>query len=128
MAGGQLIRVTPFGDFPSANLTSDPGTGLGNWTDDQIKAVLTRGVRPDGTKMLPFPMDWPSYSALSPDDLNAVVAYLRTIPPIVNRIPARSRPFLPVYLWGKFKVLVMGIDPPSFIFPGNVGSAGNPQG
>ncbi len=128
MAGGQLIRITPYGDFPTANLTSDPGTGLGTWSDDQIKTVLTRGVRPDGTKMLPFPMDWPSFSALSPDDLNAIVAYLRSVPPIVNRVPPRSRPFLPVYLWGKFKMLVMGIDPPMLFFPGNVGSAGSPRG
>ncbi len=124
MAGGQLIRIEPFGDFPTANLTSDHDTGLGSWTDDQIKAVVTRGVRRDGSHLLPYPMDWPSYSALAPDDLDALVAYLRTIPPVVNRVPPPSRPFLPVYLWGKFKMLILKIDPPMVFFPGNVGSAG----
>jgi cbb3-type cytochrome c oxidase subunit III len=122
MAGGQLIRVTPFGDFPTANLTSDRQTGLGGWTDDQIKAAITRGERPDGSRLLPYPMDWASYSALSPDDLDALVAYLRSIPPISNQVPAPSRPFLPVYLWGKFKMLILGIDPPILIYPGNVGT------
>src|SRR5207237_9960174 len=37
MAGGQLMRVVPFGDYPTANLTSDKDTGLGNWTDEEIK-------------------------------------------------------------------------------------------
>jgi mono/diheme cytochrome c family protein len=124
MAGGQLIRVGPFGDFPTANLTSDRDTGLGAWTDDQIKAVVTRGLRRDGSRMLPFPMDWPSYSALTPDDLDALVAYLRSIPPVVNRVPAPTRPLLPVYLWGKFKMLVLKIDVPDLVFAGNVGTAG----
>ena len=128
MAGGQLIRVTPFGDFPTANLTSDRETGLGAWTDDQIAAAITRGERPDGSRLLPYPMDWPSYAALTADDLHALVAYLRSIPPVVNRVPPRSRPFLPVYLWGKFKMLVLGIDPPMLMFPGNAGSAGGGQG
>ncbi len=122
MAGGQLMRVVPFGDFPTANLTSDRQTGLGGWTDDQIKAAITRGERPDGSHLLPFPMDWPSYSALSADDLSALVAYLRSVPPISNQVPVPARPFLPVYLWGKFKMLVLGIDPPILVFPGNVGA------
>ena len=37
LAGGLLIRIDPFGDFPTGNLTSDKDTGLGNWTDDEIK-------------------------------------------------------------------------------------------
>src|SRR5437763_648966 len=44
-AGGQQFEVTPFGTFVSSNLTSDRQTGLGGWTDDQIRTSLTRGVR-----------------------------------------------------------------------------------
>ena len=43
LAGGLLIRIVPFGDFPTGNLTSDKETGLGNWTDDEIKRAITQG-------------------------------------------------------------------------------------
>src|SRR5262249_10931446 len=60
LAGGLLIRIEPFGDFPTGNLTSDKETGLGNWSDDEIKRVITKGILKDGTRLLPFPMDYPS--------------------------------------------------------------------
>ncbi len=66
MAGGLRLRLEPFGDYPTGNLTSDKETGLGNWTDDQIKRVLTTGTLPDGTRMLPYPMDWPSVLDAAP--------------------------------------------------------------
>jgi cytochrome c oxidase cbb3-type subunit 2 len=123
-AGGQKWGAVPFGDFVSYNLTSDKDTGLGGWTDDQIKAVLTKGIRPDGSRMLPFPMPWPSYASLTPSDLTAIVAYLRTIPPISNRIPAPSRSNIVSYLWGKFQLLILKKDMPLLAYPGNAGSAG----
>jgi cbb3-type cytochrome c oxidase subunit III len=121
MAGGMVLRIEPFGDYPTGNLTSDKDTGLGSWTDEEIKRVLTRGVLRDGTRLLPYPMDWPSFSTMTPDDLNAVVGYLRTIPPVRNKVPRPSRPFLPVYLWGKFKMLILQQAPPITFYPGNVG-------
>src|SRR5215510_3566341 len=77
-AGGQRWRAVPFGDFVSYNLTSDKETGLGNWSDTQIKTYVTRGIRRDGSRMLPFPMPWTSYANLTSGDLSAMVAYLRT--------------------------------------------------
>jgi cytochrome c oxidase cbb3-type subunit 2 len=124
LAGGQRWRAVPFGDYVSYNLTSDKETGLGNWTDDQIKNVLTRGVRPDGSRMIPFPMPWPSYANLTPGDLTAIVAYLRTVPPIVNRVPAPTQPNIVSYLWGKFQLLILKRDMPLLAFPGNAGSGG----
>ena len=44
LAGGMRIRIEPFGDFPTGNLTSDKETGLGNWTDDEIKRVDHAGA------------------------------------------------------------------------------------
>jgi mono/diheme cytochrome c family protein len=127
MAGGMLIRIVPFGDFPTGNLTSDKETGLGNWTDDEIKRTITRGILKDGTRLLPYPMDWASFSNLSPDDLNAIVAYLRTVPPISNRVPRPRWTSFPVYMWGKFKMLMLGEDPPMVFFPGNYGTRGGQQ-
>jgi mono/diheme cytochrome c family protein len=124
LAGGMLMRIVPFGDYPTGNLTSDKATGLGNWSDEEIKRAITKGVLRDGTRLLPFPMDYASYSTMTPDDLNAVVAYLRTVPPVTNKVPAPRRTFLPIYLWGKFKMLILGQDPPMVFFPGNAGLTG----
>ena len=123
MAGGQVLRIAPYGDYPTANLTSDKETGLGNWTDAEIRTVLTKGIMRDGTRMLPFPMDWPAYALMAPEDIDAIIAYLRTIPPVPNRVPRPSRPALPAFLWGKFQMLMLGKDQPMAFFPGNAGSA-----
>jgi mono/diheme cytochrome c family protein len=127
LAGGLLIRINPFGDYPTGNLTSDRETGLGSWTNDEIKRVITKGIMRNGSRLLPFPMDYASYSTLTPEDLDAIVAYLRTVPAVANKVPAPSRPFLPVYLWGKFKMLILGDDPPMVFFAGNAGAKGAPR-
>ena len=124
LAGGMLMRIVPFGDYPTGNLTSDKATGLGNWSDEEIKRAITKGLLRDGTRLLPFPMDYASYSTMTADDLSAVVAYLRSLPPVTNKVPAPRRTFLPVYLWGKFKMLILGQDPPMVFFPGNAGLTG----
>jgi len=124
LAGGMLLRIVPFGDYPTGNLTSDKATGLGNWSDEEIKRAITKGILRDGTRLLPYPMDYASYSTMTADDLNAIVAYLRTVPPVVNKIPPPRRAFLPFYLWGKFKMLILGQDPPMVFFPGNAGTTG----
>jgi hypothetical protein len=48
------------------------------------------------------------------------------VPAVVNKVPAPSRPFLPVYLWGKFRMLILGDDPPMVFFAGNAGVKGAP--
>jgi mono/diheme cytochrome c family protein len=121
LAGGVLFRIEPFGDFPTGNLTSDKDTGLGTWTDDEIKRVLTKGTLRDGTRLLPFPMDWASFSNMTPSDIDAIVAYLRTVPAVSNRVPRPRYKSLPTYLWGKFNLLILGGDPPMAIFTGNAG-------
>ena len=112
LAGGLRIRIEPFGDYPDRQphrRTRTPASATGPTT--KSSAVITRGTLRDGTRLLPFPMDWPSFSTLKPDDLNAIVAYLRTVPPVRNKVPRPSRTFLPVYLWGKFKMLILGRRP-----------------
>jgi len=78
-AGG--FRFTgPFGESFSRNITSHREKGIGAWTDDQIKRAITQGVRPDGTRLKP-PMGYSWYARMTDADLNAIVAYLRTVPP-----------------------------------------------
>ncbi len=66
----------PWGVSISANLTP---TGLKKRTDAEIKKMITTGTRPDGSRMLP-PMGYPYYKNIKGADLDAIVAYLRTLP------------------------------------------------
>lgn len=121
-AGGQKMDLYPFGVYVSYNLTPDKETGLGNWTEEQFKTFLTKGIRRDGTRMLPFPMPWPAYAHLREDDLSAIFAYLKTIPPVYNKIPEPQQMNFFSYLWGKFRVLILKEVNPSYSYPGNSGS------
>ena len=123
LAGGQKVEVVPFGTFVTYNLTSDKETGLGNWTDEQIKKFVTTGVRRDGSRMLPYPMPWPNYASMKPEDLDAVIAYLRSLPPVTNRIPPPVSANIVAFLTGKFRMLILHQDPPLRFYPGNAGSA-----
>jgi len=79
-AGGNQFHG-PWGISMSRNITPDPETGLGSWTDDQIKRAITQGISADGTPLMP-PMGFPYYARLSPADLDALLAYLRSLPPL----------------------------------------------
>ncbi|MFO7695520.1 MAG: c-type cytochrome [Vicinamibacterales bacterium] len=125
-AGGVKMRLVVWGDVVSANLTSDNETGLGRSSDSDIKQALTHGIKRDGSRMLPFPMGWPGYAHLTPNDQDAIVAYLRTIPPVKNQIPPPVRLGFFAYMGAKFQMLVGGKDFPLVIFAGNAGSAGTP--
>jgi mono/diheme cytochrome c family protein len=69
------------GPSVSRNITSDPDQGLGKWSDQDIKNAITKGVRPDGTK-LTGPMAFDFYAKMTPGDLDAIVAFMRTIKPV----------------------------------------------
>lgn len=75
-AGGMLFHG-PWGVSASANITP---TVLGGMSDGEIKTIITRGVRPDGSVLRP-PMAVSYYAGLTDDDLDAIVAYLRSLPP-----------------------------------------------
>jgi hypothetical protein len=64
----------------SRNITSHKEKGIGAWTDEEIIRAITQGVRKDGTKMKP-PMGYSYYAGMTKADLQAMVAYLRTLPP-----------------------------------------------
>ena len=64
--------------------------------------------------MLPFPMPWPAYGNLKPEDLDALIAGLRSLPPVSNAIPAPKEPSLIPYLWGKFQFLILKRDIPEY--------------
>jgi mono/diheme cytochrome c family protein len=69
----------PWGVSTSRNITSSKTKGIGAWTDAQIKTAITTGVSKDGSHLKP-PMGFHYYSTLAAGDLDAIVAYLRTVP------------------------------------------------
>ena len=69
----------PWGVSTSRNITSSKTKGIGGWTDAEIKRAITTGVSKDGSHLKP-PMGFHYYATLTPEDLDAVVAYLRTVP------------------------------------------------
>lgn len=85
LAGGLKIDDSPAFIAYSPNITPDPETGIGKWTDEQIIVAIREGKRPDGSIIGP-PMPMPSYRAMSDEDARAIVAYLRSVKPIVNKV------------------------------------------
>ena len=90
LAGGMGISVYPHGVFVSRNLTPDPETGLGNWTEKQIADAIRNGRSPDRALNL-WGMPWMFLHGLSQDDALAIAGYLKTLPPVVNKIPPTLR-------------------------------------
>lgn len=95
MAGVADFIALPNGDkLPSRNLTND-ATGLKNRSDAEIKAMFMDGKRPaaTGTEALNPVMPYYVFHNMDDADADAIVAYLRTIPPVVNDLPRRSAAF-----------------------------------
>jgi mono/diheme cytochrome c family protein len=84
-SGGLTFDEPPF-KVTASNITPDKETGIGNWSDADIKKALRKGVRPDGVQLaMIMPSDF--YEIMTERDLDAVVAYLRTLKPIKNKVP-----------------------------------------
>jgi len=82
----------PWGISFAANLTPDKKTGLGEWTDEQfIKAMRSGKHRGFGRPILP-PMPWANIAHATDDDLAAMLAYLKSIPAIDNKVPSPVAP------------------------------------
>ncbi|HXG47292.1 MAG TPA: c-type cytochrome [Methylomirabilota bacterium] len=77
----------PWGISYTANLTPDQNTGIGIWDEAMfIKTIRNGRHMGEGRPLLP-PMPWPWYAKMTDDDLRAIFAYLKSIPPISNRVP-----------------------------------------
>lgn len=82
------------------NITPDPDTGLGRWSDGEIARAIREGVNREGEALFPM-MPYPHLRELSDDDVKSIVVYLRTLRPIRNQTPPRKIDF-PVNLLIKF--------------------------
>ena len=82
----------PWGVSYTRNLTPDPDTGIGKWTEQNFVDSIRNGkIMGKGRPLLP-PMPWIMYRSLTDQDLKAMFAYLKTIPPMRNRVPEPLAP------------------------------------
>ncbi|MFQ5817623.1 MAG: c-type cytochrome [Terriglobia bacterium] len=90
--GGGLIpdEVLPFKVY-GPNISPDPETGGGTWTDEQFARAIREGIGNDGRTLFPL-MAYPFFRTMSDEDLAAVIAYVRSIPPVRNEVPQTELP------------------------------------
>jgi mono/diheme cytochrome c family protein len=79
--GGRVFAEAGGAKVTAANITSDPTSGIGGWTDQEIARAITQGVSRDGHALKP-PMAFSFYARLKEADLADIIAYLRTVPPL----------------------------------------------
>lgn len=91
-AGGFEFKSEMMGTVRSANITPDPNTGIGNWTEDQF-VTRFKSYLPDSNGYIPAQkggkqtvMPWTMYAGMEEEDLRAIYQYLRTINPVKNRV------------------------------------------
>lgn len=84
LSGGLLFDEPPF-KVAASNITQDKETGIGGWTDVQIKHLLRTGQRPNGVQIAEV-MPTSFYGILTERDMDAIVAYLRTVKPVKNKV------------------------------------------
>jgi mono/diheme cytochrome c family protein len=102
-AGGRRYDGA-FGTVYSTNITPDPKTGIGTWTDEQVIGAIRLGRRPNGERLLPV-HPFPIFNGMAEEDLKALVAFLRTTAPVARAnqpkkiaVPLFESVFLPAWL------------------------------
>ncbi|MET0171297.1 MAG: cytochrome c [Agrobacterium vaccinii] len=91
LSGGQALP-SPFGTFHMPNISPDPQHGIGAWTVAEFGDAMTRGVGKQGEHLYPsFPYN--SYARMTPQDVNDLLAYLKTLPASTNDAPGHDLPF-----------------------------------
>ena len=87
MGGGNKPLNKEGKEMVTPNLTPDPETGIGNWTEEQFVTALKSGIV-EGQPALRYPMV--PYVHLTDHEAKAIYAYLRTVPPIKNKVTRSS--------------------------------------
>jgi mono/diheme cytochrome c family protein len=85
------FEIPGLGVFAGRNITPDKETGIGGWTDEQIAAAITTGKRPDGRQLAPI-MPYAAFSYMTKEDVAAIVAFLRGVPPVKNEVAGPFKP------------------------------------
>jgi mono/diheme cytochrome c family protein len=85
------FELPGLGTFHGPNLTPDNETGLGNWTDAQIVAAIQTGATPSGRMLAPI-MPYHAFANFTPQDVQAIVAFLRSLPAVAHKVPGPFGP------------------------------------
>jgi hypothetical protein len=85
----------PWGVTYAINLTSDRKTGIGVWTEEMFVRAMRSGKHVGSSREIQPPMPWQAYGQATDEDLKALFAYLKTVPPIRNDAPKYEPPALP---------------------------------
>jgi len=91
-SGGSKISWKPMGTVWSRNLTSDRDTGLGEWSEAQIARAIRSGISRNGHPLHWQAMTWDHASNWDEEDIRALIAYVRVLPPVNKKIPADRPP------------------------------------
>jgi len=83
-----LLDAIP-GTLYAKNITPDPETGIGTWTDDELLRAITQGINKKGDTLFPL-MPYANFNHMAKSDLLSIIAYVRTLKPIKNKIPERQ--------------------------------------
>ncbi len=101
-------QIFPVLDGPGTvvvrNITPDPETGLGKWTDGEKIRAIREGISRDGSMLFPI-MPYPSFRHMSDDDVQSLVAYLNTLQPVRNELPKTQIKFM-------ISLMVKGVPEP----------------
>jgi Cytochrome c len=96
-SGQQMPFVGLPGRIVAPNITPDPETGAGNWSDDQLARAIREGVGHDGRALFPL-MPYEKLHSMSDEDLASIIVYLRALPPVRNSPPPTEIIFPVKYL------------------------------
>lgn len=89
LAGGYGFEGPVLGRWAGTNITPDPDTGIGRWTEAQVAIAVREGRRPDGSVIGP-PMPFAHYRKMSDEDARAIAAYLKSVPSVRNAVNRSS--------------------------------------
>jgi len=115
LAGGTKFEAPPF-TVHASNITPDKATGVGAWSDAELKTAIVGGVRPDGVPLAPI-MPYAFYHVMTPGDLDALVAYLRTVTPVKHAVPPPE-----------YRQIIRAEPPPGFEQPATAAELSTPEG
>lgn len=116
--GGGLVFNEKFG-LPGVlygkNITPDSETGIGTWTDDELLRAMTQGINKKGDTLFPL-MPYTNFNRMAKEDLMSIIAYIRTLKPINNKVPERQ-----------LKVPIAMVYPAKFLQPSVDGNVRPPE-
>jgi len=110
--GGEEFSHAILADIPGVlygkNITPDKETGIGTWTDEELLRAITQGISKNGDTLFPI-MPYANFNRMAKHDLLSIIAYIRTLKPINNKVPAREL-MIPIAMAYPAKYLQPSLD------------------